>query len=202
MKRLSIFPFIFIFNTIKTNIIKSIFVVLAITGFYFSKGYTDVIHSTKTAEFVIKNGKDYVYLFPKSQEGDYSAMSTKTPLKNNVYHYTEKQDGYYLFLGLGWISLTILIIAFFVGLGDDELSWEFDECMEKSLSFLIDCEFEDNKFYYFALGRLVKQTDRQVNDYYRNIANELNIHSFSDILNCPKFMTRSQRRGKLLDELV
>ena len=71
-----------------------------------------MVHS-KTAEFVIKNGKDYVYLFPKSQEGDYSAMSTKTPLKNNVYHYTEKQNGYYLFLGLGWISLTILIIAFF-----------------------------------------------------------------------------------------
>ena len=202
MKRLSIFPFIFIFNTIKTNIIKSIFVVLAITGFYLSKGYTDVVHSTKTAEFVIKNGKDYVYLFPKSQEGDYSAMSTKTPLKNNVYHYTEKQDSYYLFLGLGWISLTILIIAFFVGLGDDELSWEFDECMEKSLLFLIDCEFEDNKFYYFALGRLIRKSDRQLNDYYRNIAHELNIRSFSDILNCPKFMTRSQRRGKLLDKLV
>ena len=87
-------------------------------------------------------------------------------------------------------------------LDDNEVSWEFDECLEKSLSFLIDCEFEDNKFYYFALGRLVKQTDRQVNDYYRNIANELNIHSFSDILNCPKFKTKSQRRGELLDKLV
>jgi hypothetical protein len=74
--------------------------------------------------------------------------------------------------------------------------------LRKHYLFLIDCEFEDNKFYYFALGRLIRKSDRQVNDYYRNIANELNIHSFSDILNCPKFMTRSQRRGKLLDELV
>jgi hypothetical protein len=202
MKRLSIFPFIFLFNTIKTNIIKSIFVALVITGFYFSQGYTDLIHSKKTAEFVVKNGTSYTYFFAKTNDGDYSSMTTKNPLKNNVYHYTEHQDGYYLFLALGWLSLVILVIAFFVGLGDDEVSWEFDECLQKSLSFLIDCEFEDNKFYYFALGRLVKQTDRQLNDYYRNIAHELNIHSFSDILNCPKFMTKSQRRGKLLDELV
>lgn len=202
MKRLSIFPFIFIFNTIKTNIIKSIFIVLAITGFYFSQKYTDLVHSTKTAEFVVKNDTNYVYFFPKSQEGDYSTMSTKTPLKNNVYHYTEHQDIYCFFIALGWVFLIITVIAFFVGLGDDELSWEFDECLQKSLSFLIDCEFEDNKFYYFALGRLVKQTDRQVNDYYRNIANELNIYSFSDILNCPKFKTKSQRRGELLDKLV
>ena len=201
MKRLSIFPFIFIFNTIKTNIIKSIFVALAITGFHFSHYYTEDVIESKTATHVIKTGKNYTYFF---KEGDnrYSKMVFDGPLKNNTYVYKDTQGEYIWLQVLGWVSLTILIIAFFVGLGDDELSWEFDECMEKSLSFLIDCEFEDNKFYYFALGRLVKQTDRQVNDYYRNIANELNIHSFSDILNCPKFMTRSQRRGKLLDELV
>ena len=201
MKRLSIFPFIFIFNTIKTNIIKSIFVALAITGFHFSHYYTEDVIESKTATHVIKTGKNYTYFF---KEGDnrYSKMVFDGPLKNNTYVYKDTQGEYIWLQVLGWVSLTILIIAFFVGLGDDELSWEFDECMEKSLSFLIDCEFEDNKFYYIALGRLVKQTDRQVNDYYRNIANELNIHSFSDILNCPKFMTRSQRRGKLLDELV
>ena len=201
MKRLTIFPFIFIFNTIKTNIIKSIFVALAITGFHFSHYYTEDVIESKTATHVIKTGKNYTYFF---KEGDnrYSKMVFDGPLKNNTYVYKDTQGEYIWLQVLGWVSLTILIIAFFVGLGDDELSWEFDECMEKSLSFLIDCEFEDNKFYYFALGRLVKQTDRQVNDYYRNIANELNIHSFSDILNCPKFMTRSQRRGKLLDELV
>ena len=201
MKRLSIFPFIFIFNTIKTNIIKSIFVALAITGFHFSHYYTEDVIESKTATHVIKTGKNYTYFF---KEGDnrYSKMVFDGPLKNNTYVYKDTQGEYIWLQVLGWVSLTILIIAFFVGLGDDELSWEFDECMEKSLSFLIDCEFEDNKFYYFALGRLLKQTDRQVNDYYRNIANELNIHSFSDILNCPKFMTRSQRRGKLLDELV
>jgi hypothetical protein len=201
MKRLSIFPFIFIFNTIKTNIIKSIFIALSITGFYFSQGYKEDVIKSKTATHVIKTGKNYTYFF---EEGDnrYSTMVFYGPLEKNTYVYKDTQGEYIWLQILGWGSLVILVVGFFVGLGEDEVSWEFDECLEKSLSFLIDCEFEDNKFYYFALGRLIRKTDRQINDYYRNIAHELNIHSFSDILNCPKFMTKSQRRGKLLDELV
>jgi hypothetical protein len=201
MKRLFIFPFVFLYNIIRKNILKTIFVALAITGFHFSHYYTEDVIESKTATHVIKTGKNYTYFF---KEGDnrYSTMVFDGPLKNNTYVYKDTQGEYIWLQALGWASLIILVIAFFMGLGEDDVSWEFDECMEKSLSFLIDCEFEDNKFYYFALGRLIRKSDRQLNDYYRNIAHELNIRSFSDILNCPKFMTRSQRRGKLLDELV
>jgi hypothetical protein len=202
MKRLLLFPFTLIYNTVKTNIIKTIFVTLAITGFYFSQRYTEDIHSTKTADFVVKNGADYTYFFAKTNDGEYSSMTTKIPLKNNTYNYTETQDGYYGFQALGWISVIVLVIGFFVGLSDEELSWEFDECLEKSLSFLIICEIEDDKFYYMALGRLVRKSDRQLNGGYHSITRELNIRSFSDILNCPKFKTRSQKRGELLDKLV
>ena len=201
MKRLFIFPFVFLYNIIRKNILKTIFVALAITGFHFSHYYTEDVIESKTATHVIKTGKNYTYFF---EEGDnrYSTMVFDGPLKNNTYVYKDTQGEYIWLQVLGWVSLIILVIAFFMGLGDDEVSWEFYECMEKSLSFLIYCEFEDNKFYYFALGRLIKKSDRQINDYYHNIAHELNIHSFSDILNCPKFMTRSQKRGKLLDKLV
>jgi hypothetical protein len=201
MKRLLLFPLVFLYNTIKQNILKTILILLAITGFYFSKFYSQDVIEKKTSTHVLKTGKNYTYFF---EEGDnrYSTIITKKPLKNNTYFYKDTQGEFILLQALGWVSIIVLIIAFFIGLGDDEVSWQFDECFEKALSFLIDCEFEDNKFYYFALGRLIRKSDRQVNDYYRNIANELNIHSFSDILNCPKFMTRSQRRGKLLDELV
>jgi len=201
MKRLLLFPFVFLYNTIKKNILKTIWIALAIIGFHFSQGYSEDVIESKTATHVIKTGKNYTYFF---EEGDdrYSTMVFNRPLKNNTYVYKDTQGEYICLQALGWVSLIILVIGFFVGLGEDEVSWEFDECFERSLSFLIDCEFEDNKFYYFALGRLIRKSDRQVSDHYRNIANELNIHSFSDILNCPKFMTRSQRRGKLLDELV
>lgn len=201
MKRLFIFPFVFLYNIVKKNILKTIFVALAITGFHFSHYYTEDVIESKTATHVIKTGKNYTYFFEEGEDR-YSTMIFDGPLKNNTYVYKDTQGEYIFLQALGWVSLIILVIAFFMGLGEDEVSWEFDECMEKSLSFLIDCEFEDNKFYYFALGRLIKKSDRQITDYYHNIAHELNIHSFSDILNCPKFMTRSQRRGKLLDELV
>jgi hypothetical protein len=201
MKRLLLFPFVFLYNIIKKNILKTIWIALAIIGFHFSQGYSEDVIKTKTAEHVIKTGKNYTYFF---EEGDdrYSTMVFDGPLKNNTYVYKDTQGEYIWLQALGWVSLIILVICFIVGISDDDAAWEFDECLEKSLSFLIDCEFEDNKFYYFALGRLIKKSDRQINDYYHNIAHELNIHSFSDILNCPKFMTRSQRRGKLLDELV
>lgn len=201
MKRLLLFPFVLLYNTLKTNILKSIFIILTFVGFYFSQDYKEDVIKSKTAEHVLKTSKDYIYFF---EEGDnrYSTIVTDEPLKNNTYVYKDTQDGYIWLQGLGWIFIVVLVVAFFIGLGDDEVSWEFKECFEKSLSFLIYCEFEDNKFYYFALGRLLRKTDRQLNDYYGNIAHELNIRSFSDILNCPKFKTKSQRRGELLDKLV
>ena len=201
MKRLLLFPLVFLYNTIKQNILKTILILLSITGFYFSKFYSQDVIEKKTSTHVLKTGKNYTYFF---EEGDnhYSTMVFDGPLKNNTYVYKDTQGEYICLQVLGWASIFILVVCFIVGISDDDSAWEFDECLEKSLSFLIDCEFEDNKFYYFALGRLIKKSDRQINDYYHNIAHELNIHSFSDILNCPKFMTRSQRRGKLLDELV
>jgi hypothetical protein len=202
MKRLLLFPFVFLYNTIRKNILKTIWIALAIVGFHFSQGYKEDVIEKKTAEYVLKTGKNYTYFF-EGGEDSYSKIVTKKPLKNNTYSYKGTKSEYIWLRALGWTSLIVLVICFIVGIsGDDTVAWEFDECFEKSLSFLIDCEFEDNKFYYFALGRLIRKTDIQVSDYYRNMANELNIHSFSDILNCPKFMTRSQRRGKLLDELV
>lgn len=201
MKRLLLFPFVFLYNTIKKNILKTIWIALAIIGFHFSQGYSEDVIESKTATHVIKTGKNYTYFF-EEEDNRYSTIVFDGPLKNNTYVYKDTQGEYIFLQALGYVSLIVLVIAFFMGLGEDEVSWEFDECLEKSLSFLIDCEFEDNKFYYFALGRLIRKSDRQLNDYYRNIAHELNIHSFSDILNCPKFMTKSQRRGKLLDELV
>jgi len=203
MKRLLLYPFIILYNIIKRNIGKTIWVSLAIIGFHFSQNYLEDIHSTKTADFVIKSGTDYVYFFSKSQDGDYSSMTTKTPLKNNTYSYTETQGPYIFFQILAWGSVVILVICFIVGIsGDDTAAWEFDECFEESLSFLISCEIEGDKFYYMALGRLLLKSDRQLNSSYHNITRELSIHSFNDILNCPKFKTRSQKRGELLDKLV
>jgi len=203
MKRLLLYPFIILYNIIKRNIGKTIWVSLAIIGFHFSQNYLEDISSTKTADFVIKNGTDYVYFFSKSQDGDYSSMTTKTPLKNNTYSYTETQGPYIFFQILAWGSVVILVICFIVGIsGDDTAAWEFDECFEESLSFLISCEIEGDKFYYMALGRLLLKSDRQLNSSYHNITRELSIHSFNDILNCPKFKTRSQKRGELLDKLV
>lgn len=203
MKRLLLYPFILLYNIIKRNIGKTIWVSLAIIGFHFSQNYLEDIHSTKIADYVIKDGTDYVYFFSKGEQGDYSTMASKTPLKNNTYSYTETQ-GMYIFLQiLAWGSVVILAICFIVGIsGDDSAAWEFDECFEESLSFLISCEIEGDKFYYMALGRLLLKSDRQLNSSYHNITRELSIRSFSDILICPKFKTRSQKRGELLDKLV
>lgn len=82
MKRLLLFPFIFIYNTIKINIIKTIYIILTIIGLHFAQYYKEDIIVEKTADFVRKNDTDYTYFFLKNNNGDYSSMTTETPLKN------------------------------------------------------------------------------------------------------------------------
>ena len=202
MKRLLLYPFILLFIIIKRNIGKTIFIFLSIIGFNFSQNYSEDIHYTTTADFVVKNGTDYIYFFSKNKDGDYSSFVTKNPLKNNTYNYTQTHDLYIFFQGIAWVSVSILTILFIIGIYDDSVSWRIDECLEESLSFLICCEVEGSEFYYIAIGRLIKKSDRQLSNSYHSMARELKIRNFNDILNCPKFKTRSQKRGELLDKLL
>lgn len=198
--RLLFYPFVILYNIIRRNIAKTIWIFIAILSFNFSDNYSEDIIEKREASYVIKEGNTYTYFFDVGDD-KYSTMQTNKPLKNNTHFYKDTQDGYFLWRILAWISIIIVSICSIVGWsGDDSAGWEIDGCIKESLPFLITCELEDGKYHYMALGRLIKITDKQTRT--DNVLYHLDIRSFTDILNCPKFKTKRQTRSDKLDKIL
>jgi hypothetical protein len=201
MKRLLLFPLFLLLELVKNNPAKSILFLVMFISFYFANQFLyDDVTEQRTIISEIKNGSDYIYLYKEGTE--YKTIKYDKPLKlvNNIQTYKDIQGGYVLLTIVGGIIAAFLIITFFVGLSDDDASWEFSDNYQEAISYLISCEIENGKFYYLALGRLLLENDRQFNTY-NNIAKVLNINTFKDIYNCPKFKTKTSDRNDKLHKL-
>ncbi len=204
MKRLILFPFMLIFELLTKNVVKSIFVIIALVTLYFSnnvdkemitttKVYTQFIDGKNKVNYVIKPGNNY------------EVKDFEKPLKitNGTITYKEMSDIRFLLLLIFWIAVIFLVIGFFIGLGNDvEISWEFKDCWLSALSTLIVCELEDGKYYYMMLGRLVYKSDKLYEKYRSDkLAERFNIYRFRDLMNYPKFKTKTQTRNSKLEKL-
>lgn len=198
--RLLFYPFVLLFNIMKKNPAKIIWLIVAILSFNFSNSYSEDVIEKSEASYVIKNGNSYTYFFDAG-DNKYTTIETDKPLKNNTYYHKEIQAGYILWRILAWIAIIVVSLSTIIGCGgDDSSGWEIEDCLKESLPFLITCELEDGKYYYMALGRLIKVTDKQKTT--DNILYHLDIRNFTDILNCPKFKTKRQNRSDKLDKLL
>lgn len=205
MTRLILFPFMLIYELITTNIAKSIFLAIALTTLYFSYNVDREMTTTSRVYAQFIDGKNHVNYVINSGKG-YTVKEFENPLKitNNTITYQEMSDVRFLLLLVFWIAVIFLVVAFFMGLGssDDDISWEFNDCWLKTLSTLIVCELEDGKYYYTILGRLVYKSDRLFEKYRNdNLAERFNIYGVRDVMNCPKFKTKTQTRNSKLEKL-
>jgi hypothetical protein len=198
------FAFIFLFDLIKSNPVKLIFVAAAITFFSFAgtiPNSHDKYHIV--AETKVENTYIYIYETIGDNKIKYENIwSEGKPLvvKNGFISIESYSDGNYLLWGLFVIITVILIIAFFVGLGDDDIAWEIEDSWEEAFCSLIYCEEEDGFFYYFALGRLISKRDTQISRYYKP-NRELKINGFRDLFICPKYQTKKSKRETLLNKI-
>jgi hypothetical protein len=183
----------------KKNPAKIIWLIVAILSFNFSNSYSEDVIEKSEASYVIKNDNNYTYFFDAG-DNKYTTMETDKPLKNNTYYHKETQDGYILWRILAWIAIIVVSLSTIIGwTGDDTSGWEIEDCLEESLPLLITCELEDGKYYYMALGRLIKVTDKPIT---HDILYHLDIRKFTDILNYPKFKTKRQNRSEKLDKIL
>lgn len=203
--RLLLLPFMFIYELITTNRAKSTILIIASVLLYLSYSVDQETTYTKNvyANFVDADKKSQYVV--SSDNSNFSIKEFDKPLKitNNTITYEEMSDARVLLLVVFWICAIFLIIAFFMGLGDDdEISWEFKDCWQRSISSLIYCELEDGKYYYMALGRLIYISDRLF-ERHRNgcLAESLNIYKLRDLMNYPKYKTKTDRRNSKLDKL-
>ena len=204
MTRLALFPLFLIYELISKNVTKSIFLAIALTTLYFSYNVDKEMTTTNRvyAQFIDgKNHTNYVI----NSGNNYEVKDFEKPLKilNNTITYQETSDTRFVLLLIFWIAIIFLTIAFFMGLGsDEEISWEFKDCWLNALSTLIVCELEDGQYYYMVLGRLVYKSDRLYEKYRSDkLIERFNIYGFRDLMNYPKFKTKTETRNSKLDKL-
>lgn len=196
------FTLVFLFELIKTNIVKTIFVAAAIVTFNYAGTFppsTDTYHVV--AETKVENTYIYVCETISENEVHYeNVWQEGKPLvvKNGVVSISSYNGFNIFFWILFGISTVIIIICTFIN--DEDAGWEIEDSWERAFSTLIYCEEENGEFYYFALGRLISKRDKQVNRRY-NITNELSIYGFRDLYRCPKYQTKTQRRETLLNKI-
>ncbi len=208
IKTLLKFFLLFLFDVIKTNPAKIIFLVICLFSFSKAGTYADVkesytiVDSLKVKEH---NGINHLYITAALDNNKlkYDLLSSTTPLKivNGKYEYMAYSDVNLGFWVAFWISLAFLVIAFFMGLGDDDISWEIPKCWQGSFASMIICEEENGKFYYMCLGRLLIVRDQVYNTSYRSMYHDFNIRGFRDLNLYPKFQTKQNKRQSKLDKL-
>ena len=204
MTRLALFPLFLIYELISKNVTKSIFLAIALTTLYFSYNVDKEMTTTNRVYAQFIDGKNHTNYVINSGNG-YSVKEFNKPLKilNNTITYQEMSDTRFVLLLIFWIAIIFLTIAFFMGLGsDEEISWEFKDCWLNALSTLIVCELEDGQYYYMVLGRLVYKSDRLYEKYRSDkLIERFNIYGFRDLMNYPKFKTKTETRNSKLDKL-
>jgi hypothetical protein len=198
------FTLTFLLELIKTNIVKTIFLITAIIGFHYAGTFPDSIDTYKiVAETKVENTYIYVYKTISDNKVKYDNIWQEgKPLvvKDGVIKLPSYNDFNVFLWAIFGISVVVLVITVFVGIGDDYIGWGLEDAWEEAFSTLIYCEEENGIYYYFALGRLISKKDRQISTYY-NACRELSIGGFRDLYRCPKYKTKTQRRETLLNKI-
>ena len=197
------FSFVFLLELIKTNIVKTIFLITAIVSFNYAETFPPSTDTYKiVAETKVENTFIYVYETISENKVQYeNVWQEGKPLevKNGVIT-SQSYNGFNIFFWVLFGILTvILIICTFVN--DDDIGWEIEDSWTTSFTTLIYCEEENGEFYYFALGRLISKRDKQIISGGYRITTELQIDGFRDLYRCPKFQTKTQRRETLLNKI-
>lgn len=198
--RLLIYPFYLLWTIISTNPIKSFFVALISFLFYcayFTSAYNDETVSSKIlASAKIEN--TYYYFYDKDSNGELKTLKSDKPMtfKDGNYVRKELSGAFCILAAIAWIMLVVFAIFIAVAFGqdDDDFLWEFGDCCEEAFNILVRCELEEGFYHYIALGRLVGKSQEPLRYYQAD--------SFSSLLRCPRFKTKTQKRNEILNKLV
>ena len=203
MNRLIFFPFLFLYEIIISNPVKTIAIIVLSISLYTVYHCEEKTTSREKilSEFVNSKG-EYVYIYGGPDNYSNETYDKPQKLVNNILTYKSLSVTYSLSVAVFWISLIFLVIGFFVGLSDDDLSWNYNDCWLITFSTLIKCEYEEGKYYYTSLGRLIEIRDHRATTYNtNNLSRELRIYGFRELMNCPKFKTKTEDRNGKLDKL-
>ena len=150
------FPFVYLFELIRENIFKAIFIALTCIFFSYAGSIPDQPHERTILKEIQLNGK-WVYLYETSDGIEAYSQIEREKLvgkDKNIVKWKEYAGGNAA-LWLGFIVFSIITIAIMCS---DEGGWDFREVFENSIRYYIRCEIEENVYVYTIFGRLIEKS--------------------------------------------
>lgn len=187
-----LFPFIYLFELIRINIVKTIMIV--ITSILFA--YAGTIPDQTRERVILKEiqiGSEWVYLYQSNNDIEaYSQPKRETLVgkDKNIFRWKEYAAGN---VGL-WAGFIILVIVTIVTMCVDEGRWDFDEVFDETVKNFIKCEIEDDVYVYTIFGRLITKESYQTKRF--------SIYNIKDITMLPKYKLRSEKREDKLNQIL
>jgi len=187
-----LFPFVYLFELIRINIVKTIMIVITSILFAYAGTIPDQTHERVILK-EMQIGGEWVYLYDSSDGIEaYSQRKRGTLVgkDKNIYRWKEYAGGN---AGL-WIGFIILTIVTIVTMCVDEGRWDFDEVFDEATKNFVKCEIEDDVYVYTIFGRLITKERYQTSRF--------SIYSIKDITMLPKYKLRSEKREDKLNQIL
>jgi hypothetical protein len=183
------------------NLVKFALLVTAFVSFFFAGTIPEVTYK-KEVLVEHKQGPDFIYIVrDKDKETGYDILvsQVKHQLSGDNYLSVEEFNELNVLIWLLFgICLVALSIGTILGIHDDDIGWEIEDCKEMAVNNLVRCELEDGVYYYMALGRLLGKSNKQVRG---DIPRHFSIYCLSDLKRCPKFSTKEAKRNNILEKI-
>lgn len=201
MKNYLIAPFLFIFNFIKVNKVKSVAIFIAVLTFPLLNSLPDYKDYTQIHREIKLEGFKYAYITSEisNHEIDYDIETfTKKPkIVNNKIITMRYNDANILIWIVFILSALFIIVPIFSD--DSDMDYEMDDVYTLTLSYFVSCDFIDNEFVYHTDTKIIGKSNHQRND--RNIADYYGIRSQRNLNNCPEYMSLQRARQNKLNKL-
>lgn len=146
-----------------------------------------------------KIGNEYLYIIDQMDDGitKYELLVKEKPLLKNPYiDYTISDFATILFI-LASVSLLLFFILMLINISEDEFIPDYFETI---LLSKVRIEYENNMYYYFIYNRLIGKSDNKLTNY--DIRFRFNISNLNDVLRCPIYKTKGQKREESLSKLL
>lgn len=185
------FPFVYLFELIRENIFKTIFITLTCIFFSYAGSIPDQPHERNILKEMQMNG-EWVYLY-KTSDGieAYSQIKREKLVgkDKNIVKWKEYAGGNAAL----WLGFIVFLIITIVMMCSEDGYWDFHEVFENTIKYYIRCEIEDNVYVYTIFGRLIEKSSYQTTRF--------NICKLRDITILPKYKLRSDKRNEKLNQI-
>lgn len=201
MKNYLIAPFLFIFNFIKVNKVKTVAIFIAILIFPLLNSLPDYKDYTQIHREIKLEGFKYAYITSEvsNHEIDYDIETfTKKPkIVNNKIITMRYNDANIVFWAIFLLSALFIVIPIFPN--DSDIEYEMDKVYSLTLSYFVTCDFIDGEYVYHTDNKIIGKSGYQRNE--RNIARYYGILSPRNLNNCIEYMSLQKSRANKLNKL-